>query len=418
MPGDSLMPSVELPVPETISTCPLPPPDGRPWESPGSADRSTSLGRARHSTRSTNRHHAPTNDICSVGWLRGIAALRWYCETRGDTNVARQFRAHGVELGKWVVQCRESYWDGLLSTDQTRELAAVDGWYWGPRPPRSWRRGFRALERYAAEHATTVLVKPITIDTIDLHDWTAAQREAYATNSLAATRVELLEGLPQWEWDADQIRWRQAVTAATIYVWRHRTLASVRRETRLDGYPLGNWIQRRREEYRAGSMSTERVTELEALPGWSWQQPWDTALSVLRRYVAETGHACPAANTVIDGYRLGEWVNRCRQLYKRGKLDPQRRRVLESLPGWQWDLREHRWRCGLAALKDYVATHGHAHPSRRERFNRYPVGAWVCTQRAMHARGRLSPQRAAELSRLPGWRWRRARRTDSTSIAC
>ena len=378
----------------------------------------TSLDREQDAARGTISHHGPITDARSIGWLRGIAALCWYRETRGNTNVARQFRAHGVELGMWVVQCRENYWDGLLSTDQTRELAAVDGWHWGPQPPRSWRRAFRALERYASEHATTVLVKPITIDTVDLHDWTAAQRAAYATNSLAATRIELLEGLPQWEWDADQIRWQQGVTAAAMYVWRHRTLASVCRETRLDWYPLGSWIQGCREEYRAGSMPAERVAELEALPGWSWQQPWDNALSVLRCYVAETGHACPATNTVIDGYRLGEWVNRCRQLYKRGTLDPQRRRVLESFPGWRWDMREHRWRCGLRALKDYVAAHGHAHPSRRDRFNGYPVGECVCTQRSMHASGRLSPQRAAELSRLPGWRWRRARRNDSTSIAC
>ena len=359
---------------------------------------------------------ALVGDSCQ--WQGAVTALRWYRDARGTTSVPRQFRARGVELGRWVQQCRENYWDGLLNAHQTRELAAVDGWDWGPEPPGSWRRGFRGLERYAAEHATTVLLEPITIDAIDLQVWVAAQREAYAANSLATNRIELLDGLPQWEWDADRIRWLQAVTAATLYVWRHRTLASVRRETRFDEFPLGKWIQRCREEYRVGTMSADRVAELEALPGWSWGrlQHWNIGLGLLRRYIAETGHACPPAKTVIDGYSLGEWVNRCRQQYKRGNLDPQRRDALESLPGWRWDLREHRWRCGLSALKDYVAAHGHAHPSRRERINGYPVGEWVYTQRATRARGRLSPRRAAELSRLPGWYWRRTRSHDSTSM--
>ena len=33
---------------------------------------------------------------------------------------------------------------------------------------------------------------------------------------------------------------------------------------------LGIWVQSRRGEFRRGSLSAERVAELEAIPGWQW----------------------------------------------------------------------------------------------------------------------------------------------------
>ena len=37
-----------------------------------------------------------------------------------------------------------------------------------------------------------------------------------------------------------------------------------------EGVPLGVWVQTWRYGYRRGSLNTDRVTWLEALPGWWW----------------------------------------------------------------------------------------------------------------------------------------------------
>ena len=40
-----------------------------------------------------------------------------------------------------------------------------------------------------------------------------------------------------------------------------------------------------------------------------------------------------------DGFKLGVWVSDQRKRYKAAKLDPERQRKLEALPGWAWDAR-------------------------------------------------------------------------------
>ena len=341
-------------------------------------------------------------------WDNAFAVLRLYHDTRGNAQVGPRVRAHGVNLGKWVSQCRDDYWDGLLSPEHISRLESVDGWQWGPPRSGSWRHALHALSGYATQHGTTLLVEHTTVDGVDLQAWTSLQRQAYIALNLPATRVEMLEELPGWEWDAELVRWRQGLRAARLHIQRHGSLKSVDRETRLGDFRLGHWIQRCREDYRAGTLPADRVDELQALPGWTWGRPhdnWREGLHYLNRFVTQNGHASPPQHTVIDGYPIGWWVTQRRRQHRQGTLPAHWAHALESLPGWQWEPLEDRWRRGLTALHQYVANRGHASPARAERINGYPVGEWVRAQRSAHARGRLPRDRTTELAALPGWRW-------------
>ena len=345
----------------------------------------------------------------SSTWQDSITALRSYREIRGSADFSTRIRAHGIDLGKWVARCRDDYWHGQLSDDQIRELESVDGWQWGPARPGSWRHGFNILSDYAARHGTTILIEHTIIDGIDLRAWVTAQRQSYLNLELAGTQIRLLQRLPAWDWDIERARWRQGVVAATLYIEQHRSLGAVQRQTRLGDYPLGQWLHRCREDFRAGTMPKDRAAQLEVLPGWSWgreHQNWDDGLKVLRKYVAQTGHASPGQHTVIDGYPIGRWVTQRRRQHKHGTFPQDRAAILESLPGWQWEPLENQWRQGLTALTHYAAAHGHANPTRGETINGYPIGEWVRAQRSAHHRGWLSTDRTIQLAALPGWRWR------------
>lgn len=37
-----------------------------------------------------------------------------------------------------------------------------------------------------------------------------------------------------------------------------------------DGYRLGRWVGVQRRTYKAGRVAADRIAQLEALPGWSW----------------------------------------------------------------------------------------------------------------------------------------------------
>ena len=112
--------------------------------------------------------------------------------------------------------------------------------------------------------------------------------------------------------------------------------------TKVDGYKLGHWAHLRRQEYRNGKLLSERIEQLEALPGWVWDlaaADFDEGLDRLRKFVEKHGHATvPAAYLSEDNFKLGGWVLSRRQGYKKGKLLPERIEQLEELPGWVWDV--------------------------------------------------------------------------------
>lgn len=62
---------------------------------------------------------------------------------------------------------------------------------------------------------------------------------------------------------------------------------------------------------------------------------WIVFKEALEAYVAEHGHACPAAREMFRGYTIGKRVSHARS-GEYLKDQPERRVFLESLPGWDW----------------------------------------------------------------------------------
>jgi len=64
------------------------------------------------------------------------------------------------------------------------------------------------------------------------------------------------------------------------------------------------------------------------------------------------------------------------------------------------------WQRNYEALREWARVNGHARPAgRRIIHNGAPITEWLREQQYLHRIGRLSPRRAAALSRLPGFAW-------------
>lgn len=104
-----------------------------------------------------------------------------------------------------------------------------------------------------------------------------------------------------------------------------------------DGFHLGEWVNWQRD-IRA-RLPEELAEALEAFPGWSWsvkRDQWEAGFAALERYVAREKDAKVPTRHQEDGYSLGMFVQKQRQRYQSGQLSAERRRRLESVPGWQW----------------------------------------------------------------------------------
>ena len=134
-------------------------------------------------------------------------------------------------------------------------------------------------------------------------------------------------------------------------------------------------------------------------------------LDLLAAFAEREGHACPPSEHQENGFPLGRWVTAQRRLYRAGKLPQAQADLLTGLHGWVWDghagRRAERWSEFQAALRGFIARHGHADVTHRHVEGAYPLGRQVTAMRAAYRRGALAADRVEALEQIPGWAWSR-----------
>jgi hypothetical protein len=147
----------------------------------------------------------------------------------------------------------------------------------------------------------------------------------------------------------DSPEWNDGIRALERYV-AVRGSAPVAKGARAKGFALGVWIEVQRGRYWAGRLAPGDVDVLERVPGWSWNGPherqWRERFHALARYVKVNGGAALDRNLVVNHLHLGEWAMAQRASYAAGTLPKRASTLLESIPGWNWDLPETTQRSG------------------------------------------------------------------------
>jgi hypothetical protein len=115
---------------------------------------------------------------------------------------------------------------------------------------------------------------------------------------------------------------------------------------------LAAWLQRRREDARAGTLALAFREGLSVLPGWEGkprveadEERWHQRLEQLKEYRA-AGNDWPRHKAIITGqeHELGVWLHTQRYKQRRGELDAQKAVALDkAVPGWRVGRKRGRW---------------------------------------------------------------------------
>jgi hypothetical protein len=111
--------------------------------------------------------------------------------------------------------------------------------------------------------------------------------------------------------------------------------------------------------------------------------------------------------TVVEGARLGVWLDNRRQDQRRGRLASWLMEELERVPGFAWSVVARHHQRALAAVTVYIRRHGWRWlgAGRRIMVDGINIGAWVTNRRNALKRGTLSAGQASAVEAIPGWSW-------------
>ncbi len=340
-------------------------------------------------------------------WNFRFGLLEAFIEREGHANVPKRYKTEdGYLIGSWVLEQRRE--KDSMSPERKARLEALPRWSWGRKNNEGWEEGFRYLKKFVEREGHAKVPDGYkTADGYRLGGWVKAQRAR--NDNISPERKGRLEALPRWLWVAFPNMWEEGFNYVKEFAEREGHAKVPKDYKTADGFRLRNWVQTQRAT--KDSMTPERKTRLEALPGWFWAlQPsyehkqWDEWFSHLKEFVEREGHAKVLVNyKTADGYYLGQWVKRQRPT--KDSMSAECRALLEALPGWSWNTRSGKWEEGFRYIKEFADREGHSKvPHKYKMPDGYQIGSWVSNQRTK--KDIMSPGRKARLEALPGWVWR------------
>lgn len=233
-----------------------------------------------------------------------------------------------------------------------------------------------------------------------LGTWVDEQRTQFARGNLSPKRKARLDSIG-FEWNPFESAWDDMFRQLQEY-WRREGNCDVP-----NNYPanpkLSTWVGKQRVSRAKGTLSRERITQLDAI-GFNWDPrdaDWEASFSALAQFHAAHRH-CDVPSTWKEDPALATWVERQRKLQKVGQLSEVRRARLDAL-GFVWDPREAAWNQKFSELENYKRANGHCNVP-----NNFPpnpsLAKWVDHQRQFFRRGELADNRRKALEEI-GFVW-------------
>jgi hypothetical protein len=341
-------------------------------------------------------------DPLTDAWNQNFAALQGF---RDEHKRWPAYEATGEEAGlaRWIGTQRKMRKKSSLSPERVMRLNSIPGWSWDLFAD-AWNQNFLAVQVFHDTHNRWPIERGSGEEGV-LSKWVITQRQAWKKRTLSSERVKRLNSIPGWSWDPLTDAWDQNFAALQVLHDKYKCYFT-NRDAEEGDEMLAGWVKSQRRAFKHNTLSPERVTRLEGLPGWSWDPLTDTWNQNFVEVQAFQGKhkRWPAQGAAREEAVLAQWIGNQRQAWKKSTLSSERVKRLEGLPGWSWDPLTDTWNQNFAALQGFRAEHKRW-PAYEATGEEAGLARWIGTQRRMRKKSSLSPERVMRLNSIPGWRW-------------
>ena len=294
------------------------------------------------------------------------AVRRLYANGEGDKVVTERF-----EVMEQVQDCRVLF---------ERLQASLSS---------SWEHYFSEASIYYAEHGDLNVPKRYTTPGgLSLGVWLITQRrvrEGQIQGDLTQQQITRLDSIGMVWGNRKEIAWQHGFEAAKKYHDTYGDLLVAGKYVDPEGYPLGQWILKTRQQKLNGCLKEERIAQLDEI-GMVWSifdAKWEKAYALAAAYYEENGNLnIPRSYVTAAGERLGVWLANQQWSYPKGKLTEEQIERLNRI-GMYWGNRNDRqWNQGYQEAKRYFEAHGDLKvPVNYVSPEGYALGKWVKRQR-------------------------------------
>ncbi|WP_129308561.1 Helicase associated domain protein [Streptomyces sp. L2] len=232
-------------------------------------------------------------------WDSMFEGLVDYAADVGDCYPSDEVRVAGRSLGRWCRKQRDLQRTDRLRSDRAERIATIASWSAQTAHEAGFWAGYDRYLRWA--ELTNLSEREQVLSRRDATVWANNLRERRAEliargEDLPGDQLEALERVPGWSWDPYQdahdtkVAMIRQFCAAT-----GRSVSQIKQRDEWKGCPVGMWLNSWRT--RRGVLSAAQEAELEALPGWTWNQrgdQWASMLQQLADFGSAQGHIRPS----------------------------------------------------------------------------------------------------------------------------
>lgn len=244
-------------------------------------------------------------------------------------------------LGLWIQGQRRQYKakQKCMTPERIKKLETeTPGWRW--KDPDNWEEILQEWIEFRKEHGYTPSSNSKNILEKKLGNWRTSQRSAYKNNKLSSERIKILDKTHGWTWEeADS--WEEQLKKLIDFIETNKRYPIQTTKDKKEG-GIAVWYHKQRINYKnkEPSLTTAKITILENLPDWKWEESdtWEEKRRQWIQYVKK--HKKYPSNTSTDAIErpLGQWQAQQRYNYrtKNTCMTPERIRLLEEAPNWKW----------------------------------------------------------------------------------